>query len=104
MMQVTVQRQPANRQGPDIVDPLLVSEPVAVERGRNEIDANCTPRVQVVMETVPLAGVRINRVVEVQDMAAPAWRGLLTGIAIRMSRDGEQVSASMSLTVEREAA
>ena len=103
MITVLVQRDPANRQGSDITDPLLTSELAAVERGRNEIDANCSSRVQVSMETVPLAGVRPNQLVEVQDIAAPAWRGLLTGMTVRVSRDSEQVNASMTITVEREA-
>ena len=102
MITILVQRDPANRQGSDITDPLLTSELAAVERGRNEIDANCSSRVMVTMETLPISGARPNQMVEVQDIAAPAWRGLLTGMTVRVSRDGEQVNSSMTLTVERE--
>jgi hypothetical protein len=104
MISVTVQRPPADKQGPDISDPLITSAPVAVERGRNEIDAQSTARQIVTLDVVPMAGLRINRLVEVQDLTGPPWRGLLTGLRISSSRDGDSVTDSMTLTIEREAA
>jgi hypothetical protein len=103
MISVTVQRAPADKQGPDISDPLITTEPVAVERGRNEIDANSTPRQIVTMDVVPIAGLRINRLIEVQDLTGPPWRGLLTAIHISCSQDGGAITDTMTLTVEREA-
>jgi hypothetical protein len=98
-MHILVQRPPASRQGPDISDPLLTAEPVAVERGRNEIDKNCSSRQIVTLEVAPLA-LRINTLVEVQDVSGSSWRGLVTGIRISQT-NGEGVA--MTLTLEREA-
>lgn len=103
MISVTVQRDPANRRGPDISDPLITSEAVAVERGRNEIDANCSQRQLVTLDVMPVAGVRVNSLVEVQGIDVQPWRGMVTAIAIRVALDGDQLTRTMTLTVEREA-
>jgi len=103
-MIVVVQRSPGDKQGPDINDPLITSEPVAVERGRNEIDANCSSRQLVTMEIVPRSGLRINRIIEVQALTGAPWRGLLTDISITMAREEERVNRAMILTIEKEVA
>ena len=40
-----IQRQPADKPGPDIVDTVLVSDPARIERGRQEINYNSSDRV-----------------------------------------------------------
>ena len=104
MISAIVQRQPADKPGPDISDPLITAIPVATERGRNEIDANCSARQTVTLDIEPRAGLRINRIVEVQDLEQVAWRGLLTGIQMSASRDNDTVTRTLQVTLEREAA
>jgi len=103
MISVVVQRQPADKPGPDISDPLITSTTVAIERGRNEIDASCSPRQIVTVDIEPIAGLRVNRLVEIQDIEQVAWRGLVTNIDLREIRSGDQVNHSMQLTIEKEA-
>ena len=101
MISVTVQRAPADKQGPDISDPLLTSDAAAVERGRNEIDAACSNR-----ETFTCSGphrrfVRPGTVVEYHGRRA-TWRGIVGRCAITITRDGKKFTAVRSLEVERE--
>ena len=49
MIAITVARAPADRQGPDISDPLLTTDLAARERGRVEIDRASTNRAVVSM-------------------------------------------------------
>ena len=102
MISVIVQRQPADKPGPDISDPLITSGTVAAERGRNEIDTNCSARQSVTLDIEPISGLRINRIVEVQDLEQVAWRGLITGIKMSAARDNDTVTRTMQVTIERE--
>lgn len=102
MIRVTVKREPGDRPGPDIVDPLIGSEAVAVERGRKEIDTNCSSRQIVTMRILPRAGLRVNRLIEVQSIKEPPWRGLITEITYSAA-GGTSPSATMTIKVEREA-
>jgi hypothetical protein len=103
MISVIVQRQPADKPGPDISDPLINSELVARERGRNAIDADYSARQTVTLDIEPVSGLRINQLVEVQDLEAVAWRSLITGISMSARRDADSVTRSQQITVEREA-
>ena len=77
---IIVQRPPGNRQGPDIIDPLLSTIPAAVARGRAEINANSGLQ-EVEMEVRFRSGLRLGQLVEVQDsLLNRTWRGKITGI------------------------
>lgn len=103
MISVIVQRQPADRQGPDISEPLICSEPVAVERGRNEIDRNSTNR-EIVTGTGPLRRfISPGPLLEVMDLEHGPWRGMVTGCALSLTRGESDFSADINLTVERRA-
>lgn len=104
MISVIAQRQPADKPGPDISDPLITSTVVATERGRNEIDANGSARQTVTLDIEPRSGLRINHIVEVQDLEQVAWRGLLTGINLVASRDNDSVTRTIQVIIERETA
>lgn len=101
MINVKVQRLPADKQGPDISDSLIASVPVAVERGRIEVDKSFSNR-----ETVTMAGplnetIEHGEIVEIADTQQEAWCGIVTAAEITIER-GDSFSADISLTVERE--
>ena len=103
MISVIVERLPADRQGRDISDQLVTSDLVAIERGRNEIDANCCSR-ELVTGTGPLQGyLRPGHLVEVADSEQQMWRGMIRSCAITVSRDNNQFSADVNLEIERKA-
>lgn len=101
MISVIAQRAPGDKQGPDISEPLITSNVVAVERGRNEIDRNSTNR-EIVTGSGPLRGfIRPGSLVEVMDFEAGPWRGMVTGCALNLTRGDGDFSADINLTVER---
>lgn len=101
MVSVKVERQPANKIGPKISDALITSAGVAIERGRNEIDKNCSNR-EAVTASGPLDGfVRPGRIVEVGDSEQAVWRGMATSCAITIDRGAGSFSADVNLGIER---
>lgn len=103
MISVIVQRAPADKQGPAISEALITSEPVAIERGRNEIDAAGSNR-ETVTGTGPLKGwIRPGALVEVADMEQAAWRAKVKTCAITLARGETDFTADVNLTMERSA-
>jgi len=103
MIHVIVERDPGDKQGPDISDPLIVSVPGALERGRGEIDANCSPR-EIVSSNGPFKEyIPPGSMVEVADKEQLVWRGMVKSCAIVINRNGAKYTADTNLTVEREA-
>ncbi len=101
MISVIVERAPGDKQGPDISDPLITSALVAVERGRNAIDANCSSR-ESVSSTGPHKGfVRPGSMVEVADSEQQVWRGMAMSCAIVINRNGDSFTADTNLVIER---
>lgn len=101
MISVIAERQPADKQGPDISDPLITSSVVAVERGRNEIDKNSSNR-ELVTAAGPLKGfIRPGRLVEVADSEQAVWRGMVKSCAITISLDGDEFTADINTETER---
>lgn len=100
MIRVIAQRAPADRSGPDISDPLITSAACAVERGRNEIDRNCSPRLIDTRTTVLRVDLQPGMLLEVSDADGTAWRGLLTAITHRASM-GDEPTLESVLTIER---
>jgi hypothetical protein len=101
MISVTVQRKPGDRPGPDITDQLLTSDAVAIERGRNEIDAVCSNRALFSCSGPHRRFVAPGTLVEFQGRRV-AWFGMVRRTALTVTRDGERFSAEVSLEIERE--
>lgn len=102
MISIIVERSPADRTGADIVDPLLTSEPAALERGRNEIDAQCSDR-SIVTATGPhRRWIKPGTLVEYHGQRS-TWRGNIIRCAITITRDGDNFTADRALEMEREA-
>ena len=83
--------------GEDIVDTLVVTESVAVPRGRNEIDKNAkiTP---VALSSKYRAGLETGQTVQILDaLQGASWLGKITNIDIAV----EGVALTANLQVER---
>lgn len=102
---VLVTRGAGDIQGEEVSDPLILTDAVAIERGRNLIDASSTPR-QLVTLTCPFDGLhRTGTLVEVLDVERQPWVGMIRSQAFSVSvaDDGAQ-TWNTTLTIEREAA
>lgn len=102
---VLVTRGAGEHQGADVTDPLITTDAVAAERGRNLIDASSTKR-QLVTLTCPFSGLhRTGILVEVLDVERPPWIGMLRAqtFTVFVADDGAQ-TWDTTLTIEREAA
>lgn len=102
MINVQVQRVPADRPGPDISDPLITSENAARERGRNEIDYACSHRQKVSGSGDLQQFLQPGALVEVQETARPPWRGQLKRWSMRITRQESEVTADQVMEIERE--
>lgn len=99
-IRIIAQRSPADRSGPDISDPLITSAAVAVERGRNEIDRQCSPRLIDTRTTVLRTDLHPGMLLEVADADGSTWRGQLMAITHR-AQAGDQPVLESVLTIER---
>ena len=95
MIDITVIRGDGDIQGEDIVDAYLTSDAVAIQRGRNAIDADAKCQtLQLVAKY--RAGIRAGQTVRVLDtMQGPAWYGKITSVDLAV--DGVKMVANMSV-------
>lgn len=78
---IVVIRVPGDKKGPDIIDPLLSSNNVAIQRGTTEIQDN-EPIDTISLSTNYRSGVRLGHIAEVIDiLQGRVWRGKIVGIA-----------------------
>lgn len=102
MSTVIVQRGAGDKPGPDIVDDLLSAVPMAVERGRNEIDRQCSNR-RIVNLTGPYRSwIDTGSLVEVRGRRG-TYRGMVIRTALVVKRDGDSFQADMAIDLECEA-
>jgi len=103
-MQITVTRPPGNRQGPDIVDELLTSDPAGLARGRREIDHSVTSRTMEACQCPKHDHIETGSLVRITE-AAERWSGLVRYWSLTLTVDdtGDRFTADTRLTVEREA-
>lgn len=101
-MNIEVVRAPGDRTGPTISDSLLTTDEAGRERGRVEIDRNCSGR-ELVDMTVPLAWQQPGGLAAMADADGGAWRGLVTGWRLTLSRESGSYSVESVVTFEREA-
>ena len=95
---VIVQRDGGLKQGKDIVDALIATVAVALNRGRNELDQQATPKTPVELTTVYRSGVGLGQLAEVAEgIRAEIYRGKIIRIRHQISPD----RATTSLTVQR---
>lgn len=97
-----VQRGVGGRPGENVVDPLVASIPVAIQRGRNELDERAHAQQDVELETVYRAGVRQGSLARVHDLhSGEIWTGKITGITHNVRKAGDSVQTTTTLRVKR---
>lgn len=100
MVDIVVIRGAGDRPGDDISDALIVSVPVALSRGRAELDDGALADAPV-LECL-LQDVRLGQLLEVDDTALGLWRGKVTGISHQVNSDDDgNVSASTTINLRK---
>lgn len=100
---VIVKRRPADYQGDDISDPLIVTEAQARARGRAEIDKYCSNRVMVSGRCIFQHYMEPGKIVQVDDIQRGRYKGMLRSFSLSMDyKAGGKFSATTSIVVERE--
>lgn len=97
MISLTVIRDDGDIPGEDITDPLITNEAMAIQRGRNEIDASAkiTP---VDIDAIHRTGLETGQTVQVLDaLQGATWLGKITSIDIAV----EAPSITTTISVER---
>lgn len=101
MTSVIVERAPADKQGPDIVNPLLCDPVAAVEAGRNAIDSACSNR-----QLFKISGPLRRRIAPGALVRCLTRRGTAGGMVrrsiITISKDEKTFQAQISLEIETE--
>lgn len=100
-MQITVQRAPANRQGPDVIDDLLTSDVIGVARGRREIDYHCSDRDKTACQCPAHSFIETGYLARITEERS-IWNGLVRYWSLTLTIDGETYTADTRLTIERE--
>ena len=99
-METIVIRGDGSKEGPAIVDRLLTTNQARQERGRIEIDTNCSSRVIRDMNTLKPDWLTPGTFVEISDVEQGRVAGNLMGISFSLNADG---SVARVLRVEVEA-
>lgn len=88
-LDVIIEREPGDKDGEDIVDPLISTVAIALIRGRNELDQRATPKVPVRYTTVYRKGLLLGSLVEIADsLYGRIVFGKITAISHAISPEG----------------
>lgn len=81
-LDIFVQRYAGDKRGPDIVDPLISgSIPVALQRGRNELDGRAKSPQPITVETLFRTGLTLGLHARFYDFdTGTIWDGKIVGI------------------------
>lgn len=98
-----VQRNGGDKRGEDIVDPLIGNIPVALERGRNELDERASGMQIVEITTVFRPGVRLGQLAKFLDAhLGVVWYGKIAGITHAYDADDNgKYTLTTKLQVQR---
>lgn len=102
-MRITVFRLPGDKQGPDIVEPLLTTDPAGIARGAREIDHHSTNRSIERGNCVLMPYMPTGSLIHVTE-ATGSYRGKLTGfsIVIDIDESGREFTATTAVNIEKE--
>jgi len=102
-MEILVYRGNGDRQGPDIIEELLVDDVVAAARGRSEINASISSRVIEASSSPSRDFIETGSLAVVSE-AEGSWPGMVTFWQETLSLDGSNnyFVADTGLRVERE--
>jgi hypothetical protein len=96
MIDIFVVRGLGDKRGEDIVDPLITTVAVALQRGRNELDRQGSGLQEVSVETVYRPGVRLGQLGYYVDVRSGlSWYGKVSGISHRI--DGPALTTTLQI-------
>lgn len=95
MIDIFVIRDPGDKRGPDVIDPLISTIAVALERGRIEID-KASDLQPMSVRALYISGIMLGDIVEIHDAyQGRSWKGKVTGI--RHSLQGNVVFTELDV-------
>lgn len=98
MVWIAVARYAGDRRAPPIIDPLIATDAVALNRGRNALDSFAYRPTTVRVTATYRDGLRLGQVVEVRDeLQGVAWKGKIIGLSYTNASGGPEVT----LDIER---
>jgi len=100
-MKIIVERIPADKWGPNVVDPLLVTEPVALARGTREVDYHSTNRSLENGNCILLPYMASGSLINVTE-ANGSYRGKLKKYSVTIDVSGRTFTATSAVEIERE--
>jgi len=102
-MRVTVQRLPADRQGPDISDPLLTTIEAMTQRGRGEVNENAKSKMNVSGAMASSTDdIEPCSVIRVTDLEKGQYSAVVDSFSQVFDVKGKSFTASTSITFERD--
>lgn len=99
-METIVIRGDGDKEGPAIIDSLLTTTQARQERGRVDIDYNCSSRTSREIRSFDLSWIPPGSFVEIEDVEKGRVPGIVKAISLSMGSDGSIVKI---LRVETEA-
>lgn len=104
MIDIIVQRGAGDHQGDDIVEPLIGgSLPVALARGRAELNENGQPMKEGQLEQVYRDGMRKGQVVRLNDTDQGSFSLVVRAVRHTARKVGDSVQLTTNLRVKRPA-
>lgn len=100
-MKINVERPPADKWGPAVVDSLLVTEPVGVARGTREVDYHSTNRSMENGNCPLLPYMPSGSLINVTE-ANRTYRGKLKKYSVTIDISGRVYTAISSVEIEKE--
>lgn len=102
MPDIIVRRNGGRNPGEDIVDPLIATDAVALQRGRQELDENAQGFTPVSTTIVPRSGLQPGQVVEVNDSHQGAsYRAKVTSVTLRHEFSDRAVAGRINLELAK---
>lgn len=99
---IFVVRGAGDRRGEDVVDPLVSALPVAIQRGRNELDGLSSAPQTVSAETVYRPGVRTGQLARFCDsQSGSRTMAKIMGVTHEVRKVGDSVQISTTLRLRR---
>ncbi len=101
MINVIVQRSPADNQGPDITNALISTDTVAIAHGTAEIDENYSDRI-IVSGSMPLhAYIEPGTIVRVIDLQLGTYTAMVETYSCSIQTSNGRIAAITNIVLER---
>ena len=98
---VIAQRDDGASPGFDIIDPLITSENVALERGTQYIDAKQKNRVAIRTNGPMRSWVAPCDLAEIIDSQAESYKALIVSVSFKITKANDDFKADIDLTMDK---